>query len=80
MKHFDELILSHEVGAVKPEEKIYRAVEEASGYPSEEHIFVDDIEEYVNAAKSLGWGGIQFKDYSNLVDELRIRKLLNSVS
>ncbi|NNG27758.1 MAG: HAD family phosphatase [Ignavibacteriaceae bacterium] len=80
LKHFDELILSHEVGAVKPEEKIYRAVEEASSYPSEEHIFVDDIEEYVNAAKSLGWSGIQFKDYSNLVDELKIRKLLNSVS
>jgi len=49
-------------------------------HPSEEHIFVDDIEEYVNAAKSLGWGGIQFKDYGNLVDELRIKKLLNSVS
>ena len=80
LKHFDQLILSHEIGAVKPAEKIYRAVEDASGYPSEEHIFIDDIEEYVNAAKSLGWDGILFKDYKSLVEELRIRELLNSVS
>jgi putative hydrolase of the HAD superfamily len=80
LKHFDKLILSHEVGAVKPDEKIYRAVEEASGYPSEEHIFIDDIEEYVNAAKSLGWDGILFKDYNSLIEELKIRELVNSVS
>ena len=80
LKHFDQLILSHEVGAVKPDEKIYRAVEEASGYPSEEHIFIDDIEEYLNAAKSLGWDGILFKDYNSLVEKLKIRELLNSVS
>jgi putative hydrolase of the HAD superfamily len=40
LKYFDKLILSFEVGAVKPEEKIYRAVEEASGFPSEKHFFL----------------------------------------
>jgi len=80
LKHFDKLILSHEIGAVKPEDKIYRAVEEASGYPSEEHIFIDDVDEYVEAAKKLGWDGIHFKNYNFLLNELRIRKLLNSVS
>ncbi|MCW9096737.1 MAG: HAD hydrolase-like protein, partial [Ignavibacteriaceae bacterium] len=34
LKNFDRLILSFEVGWVKPEEKIYRAVEEASGFSS----------------------------------------------
>lgn len=80
LKHFDKLILSHEIGAIKPEEKIYRAVEDASGHPSEEHIFIDDIEEYVEAAIKIGWDGIHFKDYNSLVEELKIRKLLNSVS
>ena len=80
LKHFDKLILSHEIGAVKPEEKIYRAVEEVSGYPCEEHIFIDDIEEHVEAAKSLGWDGILFKDYNTLVSELRNRNLLISIS
>ena len=77
LKHFDKLILSHEVGAVKPEKRIYLAVEETSGYPSEEHIFIDDVEEYVNAAKSLGWDGIHFKGYNSLVEELNLRKILS---
>jgi putative hydrolase of the HAD superfamily len=76
LKHFEKFILSYEVGAVKPEEKIYRAVEEISRYQSEEHIFIDDIKEYVETAKKLGWDGIHFNDYSALVKELRIRELI----
>jgi len=76
LKHFDKLILSHKIGAVKPEKKIYLAVEEASGYPSEEHIFIDDVEEYVNAAKKLGWDGIHFRNYNSLVEELKLRDVL----
>jgi putative hydrolase of the HAD superfamily len=76
LKDFDELILSHIVGAVKPDVKIYRAVENASGVLPEEHIFIDDIEEYVNAAKSLGWDGIHFSDYKSLVKELNERNII----
>ncbi len=78
LKHFDKLILSYETGAVKPEEKIYRAVEDASGYPSEEHIFIDDVEEYVNAAKKLGWDGIHFSNYNSLVEDLKLRNILQN--
>lgn len=70
IKYFDKLILSHEVNAVKPEEKIYKAVEEFTGLQPEEHVFIDDILEYVNGAKKLGWDGIQFLGYENLVEEL----------
>jgi FMN phosphatase YigB (HAD superfamily) len=76
LHHFEKLILSHEVGAVKPEEKIYRAVEKASGFQAEEHFFIDDIIDYVNAAKDFGWDGIQFVDYSTLVKDLKERKIL----
>ena len=69
LKYFDKLILSHEIGAVKPEKKIYRTVEKYSGLPSKKHLFIDDIEEYVNAAVNLGWGGIHFNDYNSLVNE-----------
>jgi len=78
LQHFDKLILSHEIGAVKPEDKIYHAVEDASGYPAEEHIFIDDIEEYVKAAKKLGWDGIHFRDYDFLVEELKLREILST--
>jgi epoxide hydrolase-like predicted phosphatase len=76
LKYFDDLILSHEIGAVKPEEKIYRAVEKSSGSPAEEHIFIDDIEEYVEAAKGLGWNGIHFKGYDYLVEELKLKGII----
>ncbi len=78
LKYFNEVILSYKVGAVKPEEKIYHVVEEASGYPSEEHIFIDDVEEYVNAARSLGWDGIHFRNYKSLVGELKLRAILTT--
>ncbi|MCF8243212.1 MAG: HAD family phosphatase [Melioribacteraceae bacterium] len=76
LKHFDKLILSHEIGAVKPEEKIYKAVEQFTQKPADEHIFIDDIKEYVDAAKNLNWDGIQFTGYDNLVAELQLRNIL----
>jgi glucose-1-phosphatase len=79
IQHFEKLILSHEVGAVKPEEKIYRAVEAASGLPSEEHIFIDDIKEYADTPKKFGWDGIHFIGYDDLVFNLKSKGILNSV-
>jgi putative hydrolase of the HAD superfamily len=76
LKYFDQLILSHEVGSVKPEEKIYRAVEEASEFPSEEHFYIDDIQEYVDAAITLGWDAVLFEGYDKLVSDLKDRKIL----
>ena len=76
LKQFDDVVLSHKVGAVKPEEKIYRVVEKASGFPSEEHIFIDDIKEYVDAAKKLGWDGIHFKEYKTLAMDLNHRGIV----
>lgn len=76
VKYFDKLILSHEVKAVKPETAIYKAVESFTKKPSEEHIFIDDIAEYGEAAKKLGWDAIQFKNYDQLLAELKERGIL----
>jgi putative hydrolase of the HAD superfamily len=76
LKYFDKLILSYEVHSVKPEEKIYRAVEEASGFPSEEHFYIDDIQEYVDAAIKLGWEAVVFEGYDKLLSDLKERKIL----
>ncbi len=74
--HFEKLILSHKVGAVKPEKEIYKAVEIASGFLPEEHFFIDDIIDYINAAKDLGWGAVQFVDYATLEKDLKERNIL----
>lgn len=76
LKYFDKLILSHEVNSLKPEEKIYRSVEKFTQRPSQEHIFIDDVEEYVLGAKKCGWDGIQFKNYTQLVTELKNRNII----
>jgi putative hydrolase of the HAD superfamily len=76
LKWFDKLFLSHEVGYIKPEEEIYRAVEKVSGFPSKEHIFIDDVKEYVDAAMNIGWDGIQFVGYDDLAKNLKKRKIL----
>ena len=76
LKYFDAIILSFEVGAVKPEERIYHAVEQASGFSSEEHFYIDDIQEYVDASKKIGWDAVCFQNYEKLVDDLKKRKII----
>ncbi len=76
INYFDKLILSYEIGSVKPEEKIYKAAEEFTQKPPAEHLFIDDIKEYAEAAKNLGWDAIHFTDYENLYDELKKREIL----
>jgi len=76
LNNFEKLILSFEVGAVKPEEKIYRAVEEASGFTSKEHFFIDDIQEYVDGAKKIGWDAVQFIIYQKLLNDLKERNII----
>lgn len=77
LKMFDKLFLSHEVGFVKPEEGIYRVVENFSELPPQEHIFIDDIKEYVDAAIKLDWDAIQFVGYEDLVKNFRSRGILD---
>lgn len=76
LKYYDKLILSYEVGNVKPEEGIYRDAEAFSHKPSAEHFFIDDIPEYVVGAKKIGWGGTQFTTYEQLVKDLKTNNIL----
>ncbi len=76
LRYFDKMILSNEVGAVKPEEKIYRAVENFTQVNPSEHLYIDDIEEYTNAARKLGWDVITFVSAEQLKEELRKRDVL----
>lgn len=76
VKYFDKLILSHEVHAVKPEPAIYKAVEAFTKKPPQEHIFIDDIAEYAEAAKKVGWDAVQYINYDQLVSDFKIRGIL----
>lgn len=76
LKHFDKLVLSHEVGYRKPEEGIYKAVENYTGESPDAHLFTDDILEYVEAAKNFGWEAVQFTSTNNYKKVLNERNIL----
>ena len=76
LKYFDKLILSHKVNAVKPEQKIYKAVETFTKKLPAEHIFIDDIAEYAEGARNAGWDAVQFTGYEKLVADLKQRNIL----
>ena len=56
-------VLSYEVGAMKPEKKIYDAFEEQFGKP---FLYLDDREENIRAGLEMGWNSILFKDKYSL--------------
>lgn len=76
LTYFDKLFLSHEVGAIKPEAKFYRAVERFTQKRPEEHLFIDDIQEYIDGAKACGWDGIQFTGYEKLLKDLKEKNIV----
>lgn len=48
-------LVSHELHAVKPDDRIYRLAEEALGASPAELVFFDDLEPNVLAARRMGW-------------------------
>ncbi len=57
---FDEMIISAEVGVMKPDPRIYHTALEIMGAQPEESVFLDDVLVNVEAARSLGMQAIQF--------------------
>ncbi|HVN96993.1 MAG TPA: HAD family phosphatase [Syntrophorhabdaceae bacterium] len=63
---FDEWILSYEVGAKKPKQKIYDTIFEKTDAKPEEVFYIDDIPRYVAAAQSFGLKGMVFRSPKDL--------------
>jgi len=54
LRHFEGLILSYDVGALKPDLRIFQQALRKSGAPASDLLFVDDQEINVKAARTLG--------------------------
>jgi epoxide hydrolase-like predicted phosphatase len=68
---FDELIISAEIGLVKPDPRIFHlALERLCVQPSEA-VFVDDMQVNVQAARQQGLTGIQFLDTQQTLADLQ---------
>ena len=69
LEHCDQLTLSFELGAAKPDERMYRHCLAGLGVEPHEAVFVDDRAENVAAARTLGMHAVQYAG----VDDLRIQ-------
>jgi glucose-1-phosphatase len=73
LQHFDDLILSYEGKAMKPQPAIYRAAIERAGCRPEECFYTDDIEAYVDGARVMGIDAVQFQGAERLAEEMKAR-------
>jgi putative hydrolase of the HAD superfamily len=67
----DEWILSYEVGAKKPKQKIFEAVFERTDAPRDETLFIDDSKLNADAAAEYGLQSLHFKDAKDIWELLK---------
>lgn len=67
---FDTMVVSAEVGIVKPDARIYELAAEKLGVKPSGCVFVDDREGYCAAARELGMQAIWYKDFAQFRAEL----------
>ena len=67
------LVLSYEVGAMKPHPSIYEAAVAKAGVPADRIFSCDDIPAHVEAARAAGWDAEVFTGARQLVEQLASR-------
>ena len=73
LRHFHDMILSYQVGAMKPNPRIYQAAIERAGCRPEECFYTDDIPAFVDAARVAGMYATQFVGLEQLERDLIAR-------
>ena len=70
LAYFDRLVLSYEVGEMKPHRDFYLACAAAAGRPPAECLFIDDLEENIVGARAAGLQGIVYRTTPELIRDL----------
>lgn len=71
LRHFDALVLSHEVGVRKPQAEFFEHCRQRAGCPAERCVFVDDLLPNVAGAIAGGWQGVVYTGTAALREDLR---------
>lgn len=74
--NYNAIIDSSELGAIKPEEAIYRRAQEIAQVEPHEILLIDDSRTNLMAAEKLGWHVLWFDDYRPSEGVERIRQAL----
>lgn len=70
---FDDIVLSGEVGLVKPDRAIFEVLLQRIGRPAGECIFIDDHDANILAAEEMGFQTIHFRSAEQLKGELQTK-------
>jgi epoxide hydrolase-like predicted phosphatase len=68
---FDQMVISGEVGVMKPEARIYRIALEQAGVRADEAVFVDDVYENIEGCEKVGMRGVHFKNPGSAMKKLK---------
>jgi 2-haloacid dehalogenase len=74
---FSDILVSGEVGLVKPDQAIFRLAARRFGVDPRSTVFIDDSIDNVAAANSVGFEGIHFRTPEQLESDLSTLGLLN---
>ncbi len=67
---FDRLVLSYEVGHIKPSPEFYLACAAAAGAAPGDCVFIDDLPENIEGARQAGLVGVLYRDTDRLAIDL----------
>jgi HAD superfamily hydrolase (TIGR01509 family) len=67
---FDAVVVSAEIGMVKPDPRIYYSTAKKLGLPASECVFIDDAQIYVDGAKTVGMHAILYRGLESLKTDL----------
>ena len=70
LQRFEKFFLSYQIGVLKPDRAIYEYVLTHVDVPAEQILFIDDLEQNVAGAESVGIKGIVFRGIEPLLSEL----------
>ncbi|WP_406696070.1 HAD family phosphatase [Singulisphaera sp. Ch08] len=70
LAHFDHLVLSHEIGHLKPSAEFYHACAKVAGEVPASCLFIDDLAENVEGAKAAGLSALHFTEFPKLLSDL----------
>lgn len=74
------VILSYEVGVLKPQAGIYAAAQRGAAVAADQLLFLDDRPEHVAAARDAGWHAERFTDAAQAHQWLRLMGILDRSS
>lgn len=67
---FDDLLISAEVGMVKPDKRIYLLSLERLGVLPEEVVFIDDFMHNIDGARAMNLNAIHFQNPEQVIEDL----------